>query len=277
MNQLGLLGQKRNFASLGTSLSTQLHKKRKIYTLDLRNHGDNHHDWRNEMSYTEMSNDVLDFMNRQNLSAAVIIGHSMGGKVAKALALSNPHRISGLVVLDIAPVRYTTNDVAWKAVKGIIESLSNLDIDQPGMNKRKIDMELRSSVEDPALRAFVLTNIEEDRKSQMMKWKINIHSIQNQLDVIAGFDVNNQQQEEEEIQQQVQEQDNNDGLQRICYEGDTFFINGGQSSFVKGGHMQYISKYFPNYMLTTIRGSGHWVHAEAPDDTLALLKRYLDR
>jgi pimeloyl-ACP methyl ester carboxylesterase len=29
--------------------------------------------------------------------------------------------------------------------------------------------------------------------------------------------------------------------------------------------------------LTTIRGAGHWVHAEAPDDTIALLKRYLDR
>jgi hypothetical protein len=29
--------------------------------------------------------------------------------------------------------------------------------------------------------------------------------------------------------------------------------------------------------LTTIRGAGHWVHAEAPDDTLALLKRFLDR
>ena len=35
----GLLGQKRNFASLGKSLSMQLQKKRKIYALDLRNHG----------------------------------------------------------------------------------------------------------------------------------------------------------------------------------------------------------------------------------------------
>jgi len=41
--------------------------------------------------------------------------------------------------------------------------------------------------------------------------------------------------------------------------------------------MPVIAEYFPNYMLTTIRGAGHWVHAEAPDDTLALLKRYLDR
>ena len=36
----GLLGQKRNFASLGNDLSKILQKKRKIYALDLRNHGE---------------------------------------------------------------------------------------------------------------------------------------------------------------------------------------------------------------------------------------------
>lgn len=65
--------------------------------------------------------------------------------------------------------------------------------------------------------------------------------------------------------------------QKKYYEGDAFFINGGASNFVRAGHMPVIAEYFPNYMLTTIRGAGHWVHAEAPDDTLALLKRYLDR
>jgi pimeloyl-ACP methyl ester carboxylesterase len=41
--------------------------------------------------------------------------------------------------------------------------------------------------------------------------------------------------------------------------------------------MDQIASFFPNHMLTTIRGAGHWVHAEAPDDTVALIKRYLDR
>jgi hypothetical protein len=35
----GLLGSKRNFASLGTSLAAQLQQKRRIYAVDLRNHG----------------------------------------------------------------------------------------------------------------------------------------------------------------------------------------------------------------------------------------------
>lgn len=234
--------------------------------MDLRNHGDNHHDWRHEMSYTHMCHDVLAFMNKKQLSKVVLIGHSMGGKVAKSLALSHPGRISGLVVLDIAPVRYTENDPAWKAVRGIIDSLNMVKIEE-GMTKRNIDQSLRSLVEDPALRAFVLTNLEEDRKNQMMKWKINLNSISSQLDVIAGFDVNYNEMVE----------DVGDDVDQAQYQGDTLFINGGTSSFVKGGHMPRISRYFPNYMLTTVRGVGHWVHAEAPDDTLAILKRYLDR
>lgn len=61
------------------------------------------------------------------------------------------------------------------------------------------------------------------------------------------------------------------------YNGDVFFIHGGASRFVRHTHMKTIASFFPNHMLTTIRGAGHWVHAEAPDDTVALLKKYLDR
>ena len=51
------------------------------------------------------------------------------------------------------------------------------------------------------------------------------------------------------------------------------------SSFTGGEgtlHLDQIASYFPNHMLTTIRGAGHWIHSEARDDVLALLKQYLD-
>ena len=252
----GLLGSKRNFSSLGTSLSKQLKKHRRIFAVDLRNHGENHHDWRDTMTYTEMAEDVLQFMNKLHLSKAILVGHSMGGKVAKTMALLSPNRVSGLVVLDIAPVRYCPKtDKSWAAVKNIIDALSSLSL-TPGKTKRDIDLELRETVEDPALRAFVLTNLDQQRDMQQLTWKINIESISNQLDVIAGFDLSTAE---------------------SVYNGDTFIIHGGASRFVRSTHMQTIAEYFPNHMLTTIRGAGHWVHAEAPDDTLALLKRYLDR
>jgi len=245
----GLLGSKRNFASLASSLGNQLEKPRRIIGVDLRNHGDSDHS--PDMSYTAMSQDVLEFMNAQGLSKAILVGHSMGGKVAQALSLLHPDRVDGLVVLDIAPVQYSSADSHWKAVEDIMHSMNAV---QDASSKSILDKQLRSSIPDPNLRAFVLTNYD----ARLKGWKIPVSTICEQLDCIAGFDVK-------------------DHGRRRSYDGDVFIINGGQSRFVRHIHMDRIAEFFPNHMLTTIRGAGHWVHAEAPDDTIALLKRYLDR
>jgi pimeloyl-ACP methyl ester carboxylesterase len=243
----GLLGSKRNFASLGTALAQQLRIKRQVLALDLRNHGES--DWRNVMTYDEMALDVVTFMEKQGIREAVLVAHSMGGKVAQTLALLHPDRVAGLVVLDMAPVTYSDQDAAWKAVKDIIHVLADLDL-RAAKSKRDIDVALRASIPDPALRAFVLTNLDQ----QNMKWKINMEAIASQLHELAGFSVVGRQ-----------------------YSGDAFFIHGGQSKFVRHAYMDAIAGFFPNHMLTTIRGAGHWIHAEAPDDVIALLKQYLDR
>jgi len=202
------------------------------------------------MDYHQMAADVLAFLDAQQIDKAVLVGHSMGGKVAQVLALTQPQRVEGLVVIDIAPVQYTKDEVHWKAVQDIVELLQSIPVG-PGITKKQVDEQLRPAVPDPALRAFLLTNL--DLKAG--QWKIHIQGIANQLDQIAGFDIDASN----------------------TYEGDTFFIHGGQSRFVRHAYMDSIRSFFPNHMLTTIRGAGHWVHAEAPDDTTALLKRFLDR
>ena len=286
----GLLGNKRNFASLASSLSSQLKIPRSIYTVDLRNHGENTHDWRSTMSYTEMARDVLAFMDRlaeqnegsEHFTKAVIVGHSMGGKVAQSLALMHPERVAGLVVLDIAPVKYSSEEKgdgsAWKLVEEIVRSVAKLDLESGGYKtKRDVDAALRTILPDPALRAFVLTNLDQIRTESgdvaPLKWKIHWDGIVSELDRIAGFDAH------DEVLDDIQlgEEAETTATQTIKYEGDTFFINGGSSRFVRSSHISTIANFFPNHMLTTIRGVGHWVHAEAPDDTIALLKQYLDR
>jgi esterase len=293
----GLLGNKRNFASLASSLSTQLQNPRSIYTVDLRNHGENTHDWRDTMSYSDMARDVLAFIDKISSEKAVIVGHSMGGKVAQSLALMAPQRVAGLVVLDIAPVRYYSNnkkggtgdDTGWKVVEQIVRSVAQIDLEEGGYKtKREVDAVLRDGIlEDPALRAFVLTNLEqlrvkdnteEEKQSQsLLKWKIHWDGIVNELDRIAGFDVHDQSMDDEDLEALDDDKQPQSSLSQYSYDGDVFFIHGGASRFVRSSHLSTITSYFPNHMLTTIRGVGHWVHAEAPDDTIALLKRYLDR
>ena len=75
-----------------------------VHCVDLRNHGAS--PWADSMEYTEMADDVLLLMDRLELKQAKLIGHSMGGKTAMALALLHPQRVSRLVVVDIAPLSY---------------------------------------------------------------------------------------------------------------------------------------------------------------------------
>eukprot|EP00956_Cyclotella_meneghiniana_P026745 scaffold58594_cov77-Cyclotella_meneghiniana.AAC.1 len=239
-----------------------------------------------------MARDVLAFMDKLQFQyegnpayeKAVIVGHSMGGKVAQSLALMHPDRVAGLVVIDIAPVKYSSEEKegdnggssAWKLVEGIVRSVSALDLGTGQYKtKRDVDVALREILPDPALRAFVLTNLEQVRNESggltPLKWKINWDGIVSELDRIAGFDAH------EQILDNGHDGNDNMASSLYKYDGDAFFINGGQSRFVRHSHISTIANYFPNHMLTTIRGVGHWVHAEAPDDTVALLKQYLDR
>ena len=55
------------------------------------------------MSYAEMANVVLAFMEKIDFNRVILIGRSIAGKVTKTLALLHPDLFSGLVVLDIAP------------------------------------------------------------------------------------------------------------------------------------------------------------------------------
>jgi esterase len=173
----------------------------------------------------------------------------------RAVALLEPQRVKGLVVIDIAPVQYTQDEPHWKAVQDIIDTLLAVQL-QPGIPKREVDQQLRTRIPDPALRAFCLTNLD----LAAGQWKIPLHYIRAQLDCLAGFDVAPAV-----------------AAQQPPFTGDAFFINGGQSKFVRHQHLAAIGQLFPNHMLTTIRGAGHWVHAEAPEDTTALLQRFLDR
>ncbi|MCJ1309990.1 hypothetical protein MMC25_003651 [Agyrium rufum] len=51
-----------------------------------------------------MATDVEDFINEHNLQDSILIGHSMGAKVAMTVALQSPELISALVPVDNAPI-----------------------------------------------------------------------------------------------------------------------------------------------------------------------------
>lgn len=58
------------------------------------------------MTYEAMVEDLKHLMTQQGIVDPVLIGHSMGGKVAMAFAQNYPEALHKLVVVDIAPRAY---------------------------------------------------------------------------------------------------------------------------------------------------------------------------
>ena len=96
----GLFGSSVNWLGI----TRRLQDGHRLILPDLRNHGRSPHT--RQMDYPAMARDILELMTRLEIPVAHIIGHSMGGKVAMWLALTQPDRIGRLVVADVAPVEY---------------------------------------------------------------------------------------------------------------------------------------------------------------------------
>ena len=71
--------------------------------IDLRGHGDS--DWDPEARYdhVSMARDLEALTETLGISRLVVIGHSLGGRVALRFAGRNPDRLAGLVLVDSGP------------------------------------------------------------------------------------------------------------------------------------------------------------------------------
>jgi pyruvate dehydrogenase E2 component (dihydrolipoamide acetyltransferase) len=74
---------------------------RAVYALDLPGHGGSEKEV-GDGSPEFFAGVVSDFMDEMEIEAAHLVGHSMGGAVAGALALSNPEKVSSLTLIASA-------------------------------------------------------------------------------------------------------------------------------------------------------------------------------
>lgn len=59
------------------------------------------------------------------------------------------------------------------------------------------------------------------------------------------------------------------------FEGPTYFIGGGNSTFLKPSQHETIKQIFPSVKFDYIPGAGHWLHAEKPNEFLKLVTQFL--
>jgi esterase len=223
----GLLGSSRNWQTAGSALAAG----RRVYALDLRNHGQSPH--ADRMSYPDMAADVLAWMDAHGVGQAELVGHSMGGKVAMVLACRHPERVGRLVVVDIAP-----KDYSWPARRQEFAAMNELKL--AGL-KSRAEAEARFEPRVPgwADRKFLTTNLE--RTPDGWKWQVNLPAITAALG----------------------ELERNPLGPGDRFLGPTLFIAGETSRYILPGDRGVILAHFPSARFDVIAGSGHTPHIEA--------------
>jgi pimeloyl-ACP methyl ester carboxylesterase len=235
----GLFGSSDNWLSIGKHFSEFY----AIHLLDSRNHGKSPHT--DEFGYDNMAMDVREYMQDHNLKNIILMGHSMGGKVAMKIALEYPMKVKKLIVADIAPRKYTIIH------NQIIEALLSINPDNL-KSREQADEDLSESIKSPILRKFLLKNLYRNENIKF-KWRINLDAICNNLESLGAQVTSNQK-----------------------FEKDVLFLKGELSDYITHRDEPQIYSLFPEAKIKSIPHSTHWLHVENPEDFLITINNFLN-
>jgi esterase len=234
----GLFGQARNFGAVQRAVSA----RRRVIALDLRNHGESPH--AAAMDYDTMAADVLETLAAMGASPCALVGHSMGGKVAMRVALTSPAAVSRLLVSDIAPVVYDVASADYAAAMAALPLT-------PGLTRAAADAFLAQTLDDKALRAFLLQNLVFGASPH---WRIGLAEIVAAMPDIGGWPAL---------------------PEGAAYEGPTVFVSGARSDYIRPEYRGIIRELFPTARFVAVKDAGHWVHADNPAGFMGVLDVFL--
>lgn len=234
----GLFGSLENWRTLSKAFAQSF----AVFALDQRNHGRSPHS--ENFNYQGMMEDVCEFMGRHDLASAYVLGHSMGGKVAMQFALTYPNLVDKLVVVDIAPKVYPPgHDDVFAGLYAL--NLATL------RSRQEAEAALAPHLPALAVRQFLLKNLARE-DSGAFAWRINLDGIhRNYHEMLKRFTASGQ------------------------FSKPTLFIRGANSGYVRDTDLVTITDIFPAAQLTTIPDTGHWVHAEAPQEFARVVMSFL--
>lgn len=226
----GLFGQSDNWNTLAKQFAEQYFE---VYTVDLRNHGLSAHT--DEWNYQVMSDDILELINDTNLQNVILMGHSMGGKVAMQFAVNHPQLLDKLIIVDIAPKYYPPHNL------DVLKALNAVDFHSV-KNRKEVENVLSKYIMDMGTKQFLLKNIYWKNTGEL-DWRFNLKVITEQINKVGEATPNDM----------------------ACYT-PTLFIRGEKSIYILDEDLNLIQHIFPNSKLETISNAGHWVHAEKPKE-----------
>jgi pimeloyl-ACP methyl ester carboxylesterase len=233
----GLFGMLDNWQTIGKKLAEDY----MVILVDQRDHGKSKHT--DEFNYQVLAEDLRVFMEENWMHEAHIIGHSMGGKTAMQFAVDNPDMIEKLIIVDIGPKAYEAgHDIIFKALREVeIATVKS---------RGEVEKSISKYIDDAGVRLFLMKNLQR-KKEGGFRWKMNLELLHREYPNI---------------------------IDAINYDGtvdvETLFIYGSKSHYIVPSEIAGIKEIFPHSKFEEV-DSGHWIHAEKPDEFLALVKFFL--
>jgi esterase len=134
--------------------------------------------WNDIHDYPSMAEDVATLIENECSEPAIVLGHSMGGKVAMYLSLVWPHLVDQLIVVDIPPARSsgTPIDYVHAMQKVPLSTLSH---------RRDVELALADMIPDAKVRGFLVTNIMS--RPEGLTWIANLDAIEKHFDQILDW------------------------------------------------------------------------------------------
>ena len=238
----GLMGRGKNFTRIArglTDTTTSL-------LVDLPNHGISC--WTDGFDYVQMADLVAEELRSGFCKdePAVVLGHSMGGKVAMLLALRHPELLAGLIVEDIAPTHSSASEF-----EHLIGTLLKIDLSSL-KSRTDAHAAIKADIRDDAVRGFLLQNLARDGEGGFM-WEPNIEMLYDQLDAIVGFPE----------------------VETTFEDHPVLWIKGENSDYINDESSDIMRELFPMTRKIQIRDAGHWLHAEQPERFIDTLEYYI--
>lgn len=229
----GLFGNLNNLGMIATILS----KDHYIIQVDLRNHGNSPH--AASMTYIDMAKDILELLDQLLIKKCIIIGHSMGGKVAMMLSMLAPQRVNKIVIIDIAPVQY--NMKRYDNIFNAIEYVNKSAI----QDKIKAAHIMQQYIPNQLLIEFLLKSFCKGF------WKFCFLFIKNNYYNIGDWHT------------------------YFTWWGPALFIKGERSVYLNAKHTCDIYHQFPRTYIRNVPNAGHWVHYDAPVYVCNIIKEFI--
>ena len=226
----GFLGMSDNWKSLASQFASAGFQ---VHAIDLRNHGKSFHS--EEFNYEVMVEDVKKYIHVHQLTNSIVLGHSMGGKVAMLLATMYPNLVSKLIIADIGPKYYAPHH------QTILAGLNAVDFSK-NPSRSEVDQILTSFISDFGTRQFLLKNLYWKTPEQLA-FRFNLKVFNDKIEIIGtALPFENK------------------------FDGPTLFLRGDKSDYILDSDFETIYHHFPNAIIDSISNAGHWLHAENPHD-----------